>query len=69
MKRIAMLLYDATGFARFSGADESGNRWIQFEVDYMAEQEEKADTAKLQEVIRDGKAIVARIEAKVKGGK
>ena len=33
-------LHDVTGFARFSGTDESGNQWIQFEVDYMAQQED-----------------------------
>ena len=31
-------LHDVTGCSRFSGTDDSGNQWIQFEVDYLAEQ-------------------------------
>ena len=32
-------LVDVEGFARKSGTDEHGCKWIEFEVDYMAEQE------------------------------
>lgn len=32
-------LHNIEGFARKSGIDQDGNHWIQFEVDYMAEQE------------------------------
>lgn len=32
-------LTDVEGFARKSGTDEHGSKWVQFEVDYMAEQE------------------------------
>jgi len=33
-------LRDIQGIARLSGTDENGNVWTQFEVDYMAEQED-----------------------------
>lgn len=32
-------LHDIEGFARKSGTDEHGCQWIEFEVDYLAEQE------------------------------
>jgi hypothetical protein len=35
----ALHLTDIQGFMRLSGVDEYGNHYIQFEVDYMAEQE------------------------------
>jgi hypothetical protein len=31
-------LHDIEGISRLSGTDASGNKWIQFEVDYFAEQ-------------------------------
>ena len=33
-------IYDATGVSRLSGTDYQGNTWTQFEVDYLAEQED-----------------------------
>ena len=33
-------LHDIQGIARKSGTDEHGNQWIEFEVDYLAEQED-----------------------------
>jgi len=35
-----MTLTDIQGISRLSGMDENGNRWIQFEVDYLAEQQD-----------------------------
>ena len=32
-------LKNIEGIARLSGTDEHGNVWLQFEVDYLAEQE------------------------------
>ena len=32
-------LKNIEGIARLSGTDEHGNTWLQFEVDYLAEQE------------------------------
>ena len=33
-------LHDIEGISRLSGTDEAGNKWIQFEVDYLALQED-----------------------------
>ena len=33
-------LHDIEGIARLSGTDAAGNKWIQFEVDYLAEQQD-----------------------------
>ena len=33
-----IILHNLSGFARKSGTDENNNQWIQFEVDYLAEQ-------------------------------
>lgn len=33
-------LHDVTGFSRKSGIDAHGNTWLEFEVDYFAEQED-----------------------------
>ena len=33
-----IVLHDIQGIARKSGTDADGNHWIEFEVDYMAEQ-------------------------------
>jgi hypothetical protein len=35
-----IVLLDIQGIARKSGTDANGNEWIQFEVDYLAEQED-----------------------------
>ena len=32
-------LVNAEGISRLSGDDENGNKWVEFEVDYFAEQE------------------------------
>jgi len=32
-------LHDVQGFSRLSGIDEDGCQWIEFEVDYFADQE------------------------------
>jgi len=34
-----VILSDVSGIARKSGTDQHGNRWVEFEVDYQAEQE------------------------------
>lgn len=34
-----IFLHDISGFARKSGIDFQGNQWIEFEVDWFAEQE------------------------------
>lgn len=34
-----IILHNIEGFVRKSGTDELGNQWIEFEVDYLAEQE------------------------------
>ncbi len=31
-------LQNIEGFARKSGTDKQGNKWVEFEVDYLAEQ-------------------------------
>ncbi len=31
-------LHGVEGFVRKSGIDENGNEWVQFDVDYLAEQ-------------------------------
>lgn len=33
-----IILHDIEGFARKSGTDQHGNQWIEFEVDYFADQ-------------------------------
>jgi hypothetical protein len=33
-------LHNIQGISRLSGEDKDGNHWIQFEVDYFAEQED-----------------------------
>jgi len=33
-------LNNVSGISRLSGVDEHGNSWIQFEVDYFAEQDD-----------------------------
>ncbi len=35
-----IILHDMEGFTRLSGTDQHGCVWIQFEVDYLAEQED-----------------------------
>lgn len=35
-----IMLHDVDGFARKSGTDTNGCYWIEFEVDYFAEQED-----------------------------
>ena len=35
-------LDNVSGIGRLSGVDEHGNSWIQFEVDYFAEQDDGA---------------------------
>ena len=32
-------LRDIEGISRLSGTDDDGNKWVQFEVDYLAEQQ------------------------------
>jgi hypothetical protein len=32
-------LHNVTGIFRFSGVDHQDNQWVEFEVDYLAEQE------------------------------
>jgi hypothetical protein len=34
-----IVLHDVSGFARKSGTDIRGNQWLEFDVDYFAEQE------------------------------
>ena len=33
-------LHDIDGISRLSGTDAAGNHWIQFEVDYFAQQQD-----------------------------
>lgn len=40
VKHEVIQLHDVEGIARKSGTDEHGNQWTEFEVDYMAEQED-----------------------------
>lgn len=35
-----IILHDIEGIARLSGTDEHGCNWVQFEVDYLAEEED-----------------------------
>jgi hypothetical protein len=35
-----IVLHNVEGIARKSGTDPNGCQWVQFEVDYLAEQEE-----------------------------
>lgn len=35
-----IVLHDVEGIARKSGTDQNGCAWLQFEVDYFAEQED-----------------------------
>jgi hypothetical protein len=39
-KQETIKLHNVEGFAKLTGTDAQGNAWTQFEVDYLAEQED-----------------------------
>ena len=46
-------LTNIQGISRLSGTDDNGNEWIQFEVDYLAEQQD-GECTKCQAILTSG---------------